>query len=190
MIVRIFGLISSAVFAFFTGCATKGQPGQAAREYLAFVEANPGADLRGASEDRAVAGVKNYLGNLTRETVETQTRVVYAPDVFFNDTLKTVRGSHALQEYFLETVANTDAIQVEITDVARSGNNYYFRWIMDVQFKHLQRGKTFRSIGMTHVRFNDRGQAILHQDYWDSAQGFFDHVPVLGGGTRFLKSRL
>lgn len=190
MIIRTFGLISSAVFAFFTGCASKGQPGQAARDYLAFVEAHPGADLRGDRETRAIEGVKSYLGSLNRKTVEDRTREVYAPDVFFNDTLKTVRGSEALREYFLETVDNTDAVQVTFTDVARSGNDYYFRWIMDVQFKHLQRGKSFRSIGMTHVRFNERGQATLHQDYWDSAQGFFDHVPVLGAGTRFLKSRL
>ncbi len=61
---------------------------------------------------------------------------------------------------------------------------------MDVRYRKFHRGKTVRTIGMTHVRFNPEGQVILHQDYWDSAAGLFEYVPVVGGGIRLIKSRL
>jgi hypothetical protein len=31
---------------------------------------------------------------------------------------------------------------------------------------------------------------LLHQDYWDSTAGLFQHVPALGTGIRAIKARL
>ena len=41
-----------------------------------------------------------------------------------------------------------------------------------------------------HLRFNDAGQVVLHQDFWDSSQGFFEHVPILGAMIRWVRNRL
>ncbi len=188
-LIRIFSSVAILLGAF-SGCATRSDREDPVREYLVFLRENPGADLRGPKEKAAIAAFKNYLSTFTKESVLRDTQRVYAPDAWFNDTLKTVRGSPAIEEYFLGSVANTDEIKVAFTDVARSGNDYYFRWVMDVKFKKFQRGKTIRTIGMTHVRFNRDGQVMLHQDYWDSAQGLFEYVPVIGDGIRFIKSRL
>lgn len=172
------------------GCAGGSRSADSTQEYRAFLMERSGASLSPAREKKAVAAFKNYLSHMTRESVLHDTGRVYAPDVFFNDTLKTIHGSKALEEYFLGTVENTDEVKVEFTDVARSGDNYYFRWVMDVKFRKFRRGETIRTIGMTHVRFNSAGQVILHQDYWDSAQGLFEYVPVIGGGIRLIKARL
>jgi hypothetical protein len=40
---------------------------------------------------------------------------------------------------------------------------------------------------MSRVRFDAGGRVVLHQDYWDSASGLFEHVPVLGGLIRAVK---
>jgi len=192
MRIPLFRALSSLVViaGLLPGCATRADREDPVREYLAFLPQHPGADLSGNKEKAAVADFKEYLSTFTRESVRRDTQRVYAPDAWLNDTLKTVRGSKAIEEYFLGSVANTDEIKVVFTDVARSGNDYYFRWVMDVKFKKFQRGKTIRTIGITHVRFNRDGQVILHQDYWDSAQGLFEYVPVIGDGIRFIKSRL
>ena len=173
------------------GCAARqAVPNEAVQDYLVFLRTQPGADLQGAREKAAIANFQAFLSDFTKENVTANARKVYARDAWLNDTLKTVRGSAEIEKYFLGSVENTDEIKVEFTDVARSGNEYYFRWVMDVKFKKFHRGKVVRTIGMTHVRFNADGQAILHQDYWDSAQGLFEYVPVIGGGIRFIKSRL
>jgi hypothetical protein len=161
-----------------------------AQGYLDFLKGHPGADLSGARERQALEGFKHYLSNLSEKTVRERTRVVYAPDAWFNDTLKTKHGAAAIEEDFLKTLKNVDEISVDFTDEVRSGNEYYLRWVMDIRYKQLNRGRVSRTIGMTHVRFNAEGQVILHQDYWDSAQGFFEYVPIIGGGIRLIKSKL
>lgn len=47
-----------------------------------------------------------------------------------------------------------------------------------------------RSVGMSHIRFDADGKVILHQDFWDSTGGLFEHVPGLGWMLRSVKSRL
>ena len=187
-----FLIFSSAILlgAVLSGCATRPQRPDPIADYLTFLRENPGADLHGADEKAAIQRFQNFLSRFTEEKLLTDTRQVYAPQAFFNDTLKTVRGSAAIEKYFLETLKNTDEITVDFADVARSGNDYYFRWVMDVRFKKFHRGKIARTIGVTHVRFNRAGQVILHQDYWDSTQGLFEYVPVIGDAIRFIKARL
>ena len=34
-----------------------------------------------------------------------------------------------------------------------------------------------------------QGRVLLHQDFWDSAQGVWDHVPVLGTVIRWIQYR-
>ena len=192
MKITLFRLLSglAVISGLLPGCATRVDREDPGREYLAFLPEHPGADLSGNKEKAAVADFKKYLSAFIRDSVRRDTPRVDAPDAWLNDTLKTVRGSKAIEEYFLGSVAKTGEIKVVFTDVARSGNDYYFRWVMDVKFKKFQRGKTIRTIGITHVRFNRDGQVLLHQDYWDSARGLFEYVPVIGGGIRFIKSRL
>ena len=59
-----------------------------------------------------------------------------------------------------------------------------------IRFKRLAGGEDTRSVGMTHVRFDSAGKVVLHQDFWDSTGGFFEHVPVLGWMLRRVKNRL
>lgn len=182
-----FGLFST--FVLLGACASPSAS-SSVPEYLAQLKNHPGADLQGRKEREAIASFKAFLGNLTEENIRQNTRTVYAPDAYFNDTLKTEIGAAAIEKYFLGTVRNTESITVTFGDVARSGNDYYLRWVMDVKFKKFARGETVRTIGITHARFNRDGQVILHQDYWDSTQGVFEYVPVIGSGIRLIKSRL
>ena len=46
------------------------------------------------------------------------------------------------------------------------------------------------SIGMTQLRFNDEGKIILHQDYWDGAEGFYQHLPYIGYFVRKVRDSL
>ena len=68
--------------------------------------------------------------------------------------------------------------------------DYYFRWEMNLQFKKLRKGVLNRSQGMSHIRFDAEGRVVLHQDFWDSATGLFDHVPVVGRLIRAVRSRV
>lgn len=175
---------------FLSGCASSPRPPDPVVSYVTFLREHPGADLRGAREKAAIHQFESFLGEFTREKLLRETQVVYAPDARLDDSLKTVYGAKNIQEYFLAGLSNTKSIKVQFTDVARSRNDYYLRWIMDVKFKKFNRGQSVRTIGVTHVRFNRKGQVLLQQDYWDATRGFFDYVPGIGGGTRWIKGML
>ena len=186
-------VIFSSIFvgaALLAGCASRPPRPDAVSAYRDFLRSHPGADLRGPGEKEAIFRFQSFLATFAEDTLRRDTTAVYAPDAWFNDTLKTVRGAEAIRAYYLGTIANTESITVEFTDVARSDNDYYFRWVMDVRFRAFARGRTVRTIGMTHVRFDANGRVLLHQDYWDSTQGFFEYVPVIGPVIRAIKNRI
>jgi len=142
------------------------------------------------AEKEAIARFEGFLGHLDEKTAREQTEKVYAPDAFLNDTLKTLHGSPAIRDYFIKTARGLESMTVTFDDVAVSGGNYYFRWTMDTRMKHLAHGKNVRTIGVTMVRFDPQGRVLLHQDFWDSAQGVWDHVPVLGTVIRWIQAKI
>ncbi len=147
----------------------------------------PGSD----AERTGIAGVKGLLGKIDVENVRANTTKVYAPDCYLDDTLKTLHGATNVQAYFLATAAVAESVTATFDDVTRSGDGlYYFRWVMDTRLKKVAQGETIRTIGISVVRFDAEGRVLVHQDYWDSAAGLFDHVPVVGWGTRAIKARL
>ncbi len=147
----------------------------------------PGSD----AERTGIAGVKGLLGKIDAPNIRASTTRVYAPDCYLNDTLKTLHGAAAVETYFLATADAAESVTATFDDVTRSGDGlYYFRWVMDTRLKKVAKGETIRTIGISVVRFDAEGRVLVHQDYWDSAAGLFDHVPVVGWGTRAIKARL
>ncbi len=145
---------------------------------------------KGSEAELAALGrVKEFFGVMTEESVRRLTRQVYAPEAYFNDTLKAVTGAAAIEDYFIATVRNAESVTVRFEDVAESGGNYYFRWVMNTRLKKLREGQTIRTIGITMVRFDAQGRVLLHQDFWDSTAGVFEHVPGVGTAIRGIKAK-
>jgi hypothetical protein len=141
-------------------------------------------------EQRAIERFQGLLSDFKAPDFRSRIREVYAEEVFFNDTLKTVRGIDAVEEYLAASADAVDKGTVDFLDLVAEDGNYYFRWMMTLRFKRLAQGADQRSVGMTHVRFDSEGQVLLHQDFWDSAAGLFEHVPALGWMLRRAKKRL
>jgi len=160
------------------------------QQAIASTASIPGPPRGSVAEKEAIFRFENFLSHLDEKTAREETEKVYAPAAFLNDTLKTLHGSPAIRDYFIRTAQGLDSMTVVFDDVAISGNNYYFRWTMETRMKHLARGKTIRTIGVTLVRFDPEGRVLLHQDFWDSAQGVWDQVPVLGSVIRWIQSQL
>ncbi|HSH96039.1 MAG TPA: nuclear transport factor 2 family protein [Roseimicrobium sp.] len=186
-------LLSLLPVLFLTACRTAqvrldtAAPYQAELARLQSVKSvQPGSD----EERQAIERVKGFFATMTADSVREGTSKVYAPDAYLNDTLTTLRGSARIESYFLETVKQSESVTVVFEDVARSGDNYYFRWVMDTRLKKLRKGKTIRTIGITHMRFDGQGRVVLHQDFWDSASGLYEHVPGLGGMMRWVRAKI
>lgn len=147
----------------------------------------PGSDAETAAIDR----FRSFFGEMKAADIEQRVAQTYAPDVFFNDTLKTVRGLQHLQHYLRDSAEASEAVRAEVVEVTRTGHgDYLLRWKMMIRFKRFAKGRDTWSIGMTHLRFDDAGRIAYQQDYWDAADALFQYVPVLGWGIRAIKRRL
>ena len=163
-------------------------------EYLEILErleaGGPPLERGSAAESRAIERFESLLSDFKAPDFVDRVAEVYAETAFFNDTLKTVRGAEAIREYLGVTAEAVDRGTVEFLDLVADDGNYYFRWLMTLRFKRFDAGEDKRSIGMSHIRFDAEGRVVLHQDYWDSSSGLFEHVPVLGWMLERVKKRL
>ena len=191
--VFVFALLAVLVLG---ACSTtpKGQSEESWMEYLQTVQAleeeGPPLEEGSPEERQAIENFQSLLSDFKASDFSQRIPEVYAEELFFNDTLKTLHGAQELQDYLTESAEAIDMGTVEFLDVVTSNGNYYFRWQMTIRFKKLASGEETRSIGMSHVRFDAAGKVVLHQDFWDSAGGLFEHVPALGWMLRRVKSRL
>ncbi len=186
--------ITAALLLSACSAAPRGGAEASWREYLetlSRLEAQGGTLAPGSAEEgRAVERFQSLLSDYTAPDFATRLPEVYAEDVFFNDTLKTLHGVDAVARHFAATAEAVETGTVEFVDLVAADGDYYFRWVMTVRFKRLDKGVDKLSVGMTHVRFDAAGRVVLHQDFWDSTGGFFEHVPALGWALRRTKQRL
>jgi len=170
-----------------SGCVGTPEKNRAADLHEALRE-RPGTALEPARIEDGIAKFRDFFSDVTAASVREKTAALYAENVWFNDTLKTLRGRAAVESYFLKTLDHVDSFRTTVDDVSVSGANVYVRWTMDVRFKGAT--EPVRTIGISLLRFDRDGRVVLHQDFWDPAAGFYEHLPVVGGLLRWIKSKI
>lgn len=148
-------------------------------------------DRGSAAETAALANFGRFFSDFSPAKVDKLVDLTYANDVWFNDTLKTIEGRDALRKYLRHSAEAVESCRVEILDtLSNATSDYFVRWTMFIRFKRFKPKEETQTIGMSHLRFNRDGLAVLHQDYWDATAGIFEHVPVLGAAIRAIKRRV
>jgi hypothetical protein len=80
---------------------------------------------------------------------------------------------------------------VQIHETTRTAHDEHLvRWSMMIRFKKLKRAVDTWSIGMSHLRFDAQGRVVYQQDYWNAADGLYQHIPLLGTAIAAIKRRL
>ena len=125
--------------------------------------------------------IQFIMADFKTTLTEDNLRASYADDVYFNDTFTTLNGIDEVVNYLGKTVTMMESAQVSVLDVAKSESDYYVRWEMEMEFYAKKKKIKSKSIGVTQLRFNADGKIIYHQDYWDSANAFYQHLPIIGG---------
>jgi hypothetical protein len=145
------------------------------------------------AEAAAIQAWQEALADLTFPTEKQKTTLgkVYADELFFNDTLKTLRSGKAVEEHLLATADLLTSGSVKCFTSSRDENgDYSIRWEMSYAGPKMNGGEPIVTIGMTQLRFNEKGEVIYHQDFWDSSTGVFEHIPLVGGLVKFVRGRM
>lgn len=187
MIKDMFKLISLTLMVFvLAGCA-----GRDKASYVSAYQAASSEFSGAAIESMApVERFKAVYADLKGPNLAERVNAAYAENLYFNDTLHTTNDRAGLSEYLQKTAERVESVQVEVDRVIVDGPDVWLKWRMSTRARALGRTMQADTIGMTHLRFDDDGMVVLHQDYWDSTEGVFSHLPFIGGLVRWTRNRL
>ena len=141
--------------------------------------------------DAAVARDRfaRFFSSFTPEGIRTTAPTTYASNAWFNDTLTTKVGLDAITDYLIESAEACQECTVDIQQVVTDDIDVFVRWTMMIRFRKFRKDTNTWTAGMTHLRFGADGLIIMHQDYWDSAGGLLQYLPVIGGIVRWVRAK-
>ncbi len=155
------------------------------QDYLAFAPAEPDVN-----KNKRIQPLIKLYSQIKQLSLTDQIAETYAEKLFFNDTLVTLHDRKELLKYLQHTQQQLDSMSFEVLSVQEKGDDVFVRWTMHTRFTVMGQSRNVQSIGMSHLRFNSEGKIILHQDYWDSMQGFYQHLPIIEGVLQWIKNGL
>jgi hypothetical protein len=182
----IITLILLVIFITVSISKTQKSNNNAAEYYFSELEKQPNTVQIENVKQIFLSVFEDFKVGATEETV----RKAYAEKLYFNDTFKVIDNIDELVTHMVETAKQVKSTTVEVLDVASSGSDYYVRWVMIMEFDVKRKDIYSKSIGMSQLRFNQQGKIIFHQDFWDSSEGFYQHLPYIGYFIRKVKSKL
>lgn len=175
-----------AVLVTVAGCS-QSDPDAYADRYTAALERLPGTtDVTPAMTERFVAF---FSHDDAQPAAAVDPDEMYGEPLYFSDTLVTTEERAVALRHLRRMRDGADGLQVTVIDELISGQDVYLIWQMRATFEALGREVVSNTVGVTHLRFDADGRIILHQDFWDSAEGFYGHVPVLGGLINTVRGR-
>lgn len=153
---------------------------------------HPQPPAAGSEAERdALARFARFFEDFSGDRIGRLLEATYAEDVFFNDTLKTIQGRSALTHYLADSASAVEDCRVEVLDSTRNAEGeHLIRWRMRIRFKRFRRGVDTETVGLSHLRFDADGRVVYHQDYWNAADGLYEHIPLIGQLIRMVKRRL
>jgi hypothetical protein len=115
---------------------------------------------------------------------------LYSENIHFSDALILTTEKQVIVKHFSDLEAAGNKVKVTMHQKILSGNDIFLVWSMEARFTPIRKEMISDSLGVTHLRFDENGRVILHQDFWDSTEGFFRHIPVLGSVVNSVKRRV
>lgn len=165
------------------GCAQNSNAGYAV-DYQQALTRYPGTT---AVTEAMTDQFLTYFGGESSPSIDATD--LYAPALYFSDTLLTTEDQAAALAHLERMHQNTGGMDVRLLSRQVDGQDVYLIWRMQASFQAAGRRIASDTIGMSHLRFDEAGRIVLQQDFWDSAEGFYRHLPVVGGLVSYIKGR-
>lgn len=187
----VLGLVASFLIV---GCASGPSSENVVSEYHAALSSARKIPAPAAGSDLETESLERWkvlLADLASESIGDNVKEVYSGNLYFNDTLKTIRSAEDLAAHFEATAEILDTGTVKyLSETRDASGDLYIRWEMSYSGKKINDGKPIVTIGMSQLRFDEAGKVVFHQDFWDSTAGIFEHLPVVGGPIKFFRNRM
>lgn len=109
----------------------------------------------------------------------------YTGTAYFKDPFNEVRDIRRIEHIFSDMFVQFQQPRFVIQEQLCDGHQALLTW----HFLFQWRGKDWRILGSSHLRFNADGLVEYHRDYWDASEELYEKLPVIGFVLRALKKR-
>lgn len=130
----------------------------------------------------------DFFNGLTKDGLDKITQI-YAPDIHFIDPVHEIHGISALKHYLAhgyERLSFAEFVPQQGCIVSQQG---FLSWQMQLQHPAIAKGKLITVKGCSELRFKDE-KIIYHRDYYDLTEMVYQHLPLISGVTKFIKSKM
>ncbi len=114
---------------------------------------------------------------------------IYHPHVVFIDPVSHYDGVDALERYFAQLLKKVNYCRFDIQPALVQGDEASLFWRMEYSHPSLKKGHAMSLNGASHLRLAEN-RIIYQRDYYDLGAMIYEHVPMLGGAVRAIKTRL
>ena len=180
--------IAALAAGLLSGCSASTREPYALT-YETALQRYPGSETVADSALTQFIAYFSHKAARTGKRSELHAADLYADDLYFSDTLLTSEDKAQVVRHLESMLDATRHLEVRVLDTQQTGADTYLVWQMTATFMPVSQPVTGYSVGITHLRFNDAGEIVLHQDFWDASAGFYEHIPVLGTIIRTINGR-
>lgn len=145
-----------------------------------------GVVLTQAMADALAGRFVNTFNHIGQPDFMQLTRDLFANDLYANDTLSIYYHYSDMIEHFQGMDQSVTHSHVELKHAFVADDSVYVHWKMNYTLKVLGREKAMSSFGISQLKMNAQGKIIFQQDYWDSNNGLYRQLPIIGGVYRWL----
>jgi hypothetical protein len=135
-----------------------------------------------------LTNLKHYYENFDQASFETLTDI-YADDVVFTDPLHKICGVKTLKQYFIGTCSNLTYCKFIFTEEIIGEHSACLLWRMEYCHGSLKNNARLSLVGNSVVQFTD-GKVTSQEDFYDMGAMVYEHIPLLGGAIRMIKTRI
>jgi steroid delta-isomerase len=135
------------------------------------------------------ARVRCFYERMTRADLG-QLDEIYAANAYFRDPFNEVRGVPAIRAIFERMFDQVADSRFHVIDTLVDQGGAMMTWDMTFRFRRFRSDTPQKIHGATHLRFDSRGRAVYHRDYWDAAGELYAKLPLIGSLIRALERRI
>lgn len=142
------------------------------------------------AEARGIQGVLDLFEVYSTNSISTYGPKTYAESLYFRDGFKELTNRNDIITYLMHGAQPLRECTFDFDQVTRDGKDFYFRWVMNITHGSDPEGYADQAVGMSHIRFNEDGQVVFQQDYWDPTDVLYRRIPIANGLIKLVKDRL
>lgn len=128
---------------------------------------------------------KEYFNHLELNNLSVLNQI-YSEDMIFKDPIHQIQGVENLKQYFAKLNSNLISGTFLFTEESIVENKVYLSWDMHLKLKKPQ--KEIKTSGISVLTVENK--IVIHRDYFDAGELFYENIPVLGSIIRLLKRKI